>query len=142
MHSHYIAHLDISLGNLLTDHKFHYACIDYETSHRFDGLSNPRLSQIRGTEIPPEAERGEPCDPYKVDVWALAILILRACKVCFHHRHCTNQGLIVGQLAGYQIPELMHLTGYMLQDKPERRPSAAAVLMEFDRIVAAIQERS
>jgi serine/threonine protein kinase len=137
MHSHHIAHLDISLRNLLTDYNFHYACIDYETSHRFDCMSHPRLSGIRGTEMPPEAERGEPCDPYKVDIWALAVLILRACNVRF--RYCrVNKDWTARQLAGRQIPELVHLTRPMLQDNPDRRPSASAVLKEFDKIVAII----
>jgi serine/threonine protein kinase len=87
MHSHHIAHLDISLRNLLTDYNFRYAYIDYERSRRFDCMNNPRLSGIRGTEMPPETERGEPCDPYKVDIWALGVLILRACKVRFRYHH-------------------------------------------------------
>lgn len=82
MHRHHVAHLDISLRNLLTDYKGHYACIDYETSMRFDRVPYPRIRGPRGTEVPPELERNESSDPYKVDVWALAVLMLRACKVC------------------------------------------------------------
>jgi hypothetical protein len=55
--------------------------IDYEGSRRFDGMQNPLLYTLRGTEIPPELERGEAADPYKVDVWALGIFFLRACQV-------------------------------------------------------------
>lgn len=80
MHQHRIAHLDISLRNLLTDYKGHYAYIDFELSRRFD-VSNPRITGIRGTELPPECSHESFYDPYKVDVWALAVLILRACKV-------------------------------------------------------------
>jgi serine/threonine protein kinase len=84
MHKHHIAHLDISLTNLLTDYMGHYAYIDYEISRRFES-SDPTTHLIysyRGTELPPESGKDTPIDPYKVDVWALAVLILRSCKVC------------------------------------------------------------
>ncbi|KAF8636580.1 hypothetical protein AX17_003391 [Amanita inopinata Kibby_2008] len=81
MHGHHIAHLDISLRNLLTDYRGHCAYIDYELSRRFDGIDQPHVYGCRGTEIPPEFERAERADPYKVDVWALGVLILRACQV-------------------------------------------------------------
>lgn len=81
MHRHHIAHLDISLRNLLTDYNGRYAYIDFELSRRYTGTANPVIYGYRGTEVPPECERGERTDPYKIDVWALAVLILRACKV-------------------------------------------------------------
>lgn len=85
MHKHHIAHLDISLRNLLTDYEGHYAYIDYELSRRFDGADKPYIHGYRGTEVPPECEEGICNNPYKVDVWALAVLILRACKVCIRY---------------------------------------------------------
>ena len=84
MHSIHIAHLDISLRNVLTDYHGHYRYIDFELSRRYEDVSvgkEPRITGGRGTEIPPELERGEDSDPFKVDVWALAILILRASQV-------------------------------------------------------------
>jgi serine/threonine protein kinase len=81
MHKHRIAHLDISLRNLLTDYRGHYAYIDYELSRRFDPSQTALVYNYRGTELPPECEGGGEIDPYKVDVWALAVLMLRACKV-------------------------------------------------------------
>lgn len=81
MHEHRIAHLDISLRNWVTDFKGHYACIDYELSQRFLGTKGARIRGPRGTEVPPELESGLECDPFKVDIWALGILILRACHV-------------------------------------------------------------
>ena len=89
MHRHRIAHLDISLRNVLTDDQGHYAWIDYEGSHRFDSsIPNPRIQGLRATEVPPEHERGDASDPYKADVWALAVLILRACQVCIISSTC------------------------------------------------------
>lgn len=81
MHSHHIAHLDISIRNLLTDFNHHYAYIDFECSRRFDGILNPRVRGCRGTELPPEIERGESSDPFKVDIWGLGMLFVRACAV-------------------------------------------------------------
>jgi len=81
MHEHHIAHLDISLRNIVTDYEGHYAYIDYEASRRFNETAYPLIFGYRGTEVPPECERGEFIDPYKVDVWALAVMMLRACKV-------------------------------------------------------------
>ncbi|PFH54327.1 hypothetical protein AMATHDRAFT_72830 [Amanita thiersii Skay4041] len=123
MHKNSIAHLDISLRNLLTDFQGHYAYIDYELSRRFDGMDRPFIYGYRGTEVPPECERGEYYDPYKVDVWALAVLILRACK-----------------LTGYHVPELMHLIKPMLHEAPEHRPSIFAVLRAFDGMVSRISD--
>lgn len=83
MHKNHIAHLDISTRNVLTDFKGHYAYIDFEQSRRFDGITSPRIPRgYRGTEVPPECENDldETYDPYKVDIWALAVLIIRACK--------------------------------------------------------------
>ena len=85
MHAHHMAHLDISIRNLLTDYKAHYAYIDFETCRRYDGVQFPRIQGCRGTNLPPELERGDWADPYKVDVWALAVLIhhTSAVSVCY-----------------------------------------------------------
>lgn len=80
MHLYRIAHLDISLRNVLTDYHGQYRYIDFEMSRRFDS-ERARINGCRGTEIPPEIECGAESDPYKVDVWALGVLILRACQV-------------------------------------------------------------
>jgi len=123
MHKHCIAHLDISLRNLVTDYEGHYAYIDYELSRRFDGGGSICVPDFRATEVPPECEllNGDCPDPFKADVWALAILILRACK-----------------LAGYCVPELVQLTRPMLNENPEDRPSMQQVLCAFDKIVPTI----
>ena len=82
MHSHGVAHLDISLGNILTDCEGNYIYIDFETSRRYDrSIRLPRISGCRGTEIPPDVEGGEESCPFKIDVFALGVLFLRACKV-------------------------------------------------------------
>lgn len=80
MHEHGIAHLDLSLRNIVTDSMGHYACIDYETSRRFLDEA-PRIRQHRAQEVPPEFERGEVSDPFKVDVWALAVFFFQASQV-------------------------------------------------------------
>ncbi len=76
-----MAHLDISIRNLLTDYKSHYAYIDFETCRRFDDIASPRIYGCRGTNPSPELERGEWTDPYKVDVWSLGVMILQTCAV-------------------------------------------------------------
>ncbi|KAJ7709873.1 kinase-like domain-containing protein [Mycena rosella] len=123
MHKHRVAHLDISLRNLLTDYRGHYAYIDYELSRRFDGVDSLCIPSFRATEVPPECEllNGDCPDPFKADVWALAILILRACK-----------------LAGYCLAELVQLTRPMLNKNPCDRPSMDEVLRAFDKMVPTI----
>jgi len=121
MHRHQIAHLDISLRNLVTDYDGHYAYIDFELSRRFDSGSKPYICGYRGTEVPPECEDGICTDPYKVDVWALGVLILRACQV-----------------AGYQVPELVQLVRPMLFGNPDQRPSMRVVLQAFDHVIPLI----
>ncbi|KAF9227884.1 kinase-like protein [Gyrodon lividus] len=123
MHRNRIVHLDISLHNFLSDYQGRYACIDYELSRKVDDLIGPGGICPRGTEVPPELERGQASNPYMVDVWALAVLILRACKV-----------------AEFYVPELLHLTRPMLHGNPDKRPSAAAVLREFKRVVLSMAE--
>ncbi|KAI6166984.1 kinase-like domain-containing protein [Pisolithus thermaeus] len=98
LHRYHIVHLDISIYNFVTDYRGHYACIDYELSRRLD-IDGPQVFSLRGTEIPPELERGEASDPYMVDIWALAMLILRAC-----------------QATGYGIPELLQIARKRLGD--------------------------
>ena len=70
-----------AVRNLVTDYQGHYACIDYEASRCFEGVSEPRILIERGTELPPEMERGEGGDPFAADVWAMGILFLRALHV-------------------------------------------------------------
>jgi len=127
MHKHHIAHLDISLTNLLTDYMGHYAYIDYEISRRFESTdpATHLVYDYRGTELPPESGRDTPIDPYKVDVWALAVLILRSCK-----------------LTGYWVPQLMDIIKPMLDEDPSRRPSSSAVLQTFNKLVVSLQLQS
>ncbi|KAF7793134.1 hypothetical protein EIP86_004243 [Pleurotus ostreatoroseus] len=118
-----MAHLDISIRNLLTDYSSHYAYIDFETCRRFDGVPSPRICGSRGTNLSPELERGEWTDPYKVDIYALGMLILHA-----------------SALTGYDVPELKALTRPMLHEDFQRRPTALAVLRAFDNVVAGIKD--
>ncbi|KAJ7582674.1 kinase-like domain-containing protein [Mycena floridula] len=121
MHNYSITHLDISLRNILTDFRGHYAYIDFELSRRWEGKI-PRVYGSRGTEIPPECESGESeagHDPFKIDVWALAVVILRACK-----------------LTEFYFPELTDLVQPMLNENPDCRPPLHKVLEAFERIAA------
>lgn len=121
MHRHRIAHLDISLRNIVTDYEGHYAYIDFELSRQFDRSCTPLVHVFRATEMPPECDRNIGVDPFKVDVWALAVLILRACK-----------------LTGYWVPELMFLLRPMLDEEPNRRPSAVSCLETFNYITRTL----
>ncbi len=87
MHMHHIAHLDISPRNIVTDLCGRYAFIDYECSMRFDSTPEPRICRARIAEPPPEMERGEATDPYKVDVFGLGVMMLRTMKVDVDHYH-------------------------------------------------------
>ena len=88
MHSHNIAHLDISMRNILTNHKGQYCYIDFETSKHFPRRSHHgaplRINRLRASEMPPEIERGEESDPFKVDIWQLGMLILNTSRVRRH----------------------------------------------------------
>ena len=144
MHKHHIAHLDISLTNLLTDYMGHYAYIDYEISRRFES-SDPTTHLIynyRGTELPPESGKDTPIDPYKVDVWALAVLILRSCKVCLPIIFIIVSCSFSLQLTGYWVPQLMDIIKPMLDEDPSRRPSSFAVLQTFDKLVVSLRLQS
>ncbi|PPR08082.1 hypothetical protein CVT24_010543 [Panaeolus cyanescens] len=118
LHKNHIAHLDISLMNIVTNGRGQYAFIDYELSRRFDSNSSPLVYNYRGTEVPPECETKSGVNPYKIDIWALAVLILRACKQ-----------------TGFWVPELMQVIKPMLDEDPARRPSACTVLQTYDKLV-------
>ncbi|KAG2020193.1 other/AgaK1 protein kinase [Coprinopsis cinerea AmutBmut pab1-1] len=126
MHRHRLAHLDISIRNLVTDHQGRYAFIDFELS-RVLSEHGPYLYAPghQATEIPPECEKSDYFDPFKVDIWALGVLILRACKT-----------------SGLHIPELLLLTRPMLHDKPEQRPPASAVLETYDKMLIHMRPKS
>ncbi|KAM5531210.1 hypothetical protein V8D89_015128 [Ganoderma adspersum] len=119
MHMHHIAHLDISSRNIVTDICGRYACIDYECSMRFDSIAEPRIRYARIAERPPEMERGEPSDPYKIDVFGLGVMMLRTMK-----------------LTGYNVPELYPLIKSMICHKFEQRPSAQQVLFTFNTTIS------
>ena len=145
MHKHHIAHLDISLTNLLTDYKGQYAYIDYEISRRFDSTdpTTHLIYNYRGTELPPESGKETPIDPYKVDVWALAVLILRSCKVCLPDIFILDDCLCTfSQLTGYWVPQLMDIIKPMLDEDPSRRPSSFVVLQTFDKLVVSLRLQS
>ncbi|KIL00120.1 hypothetical protein PAXRUDRAFT_30035 [Paxillus rubicundulus Ve08.2h10] len=70
-----------------------------------------------GREGPrPHLERGQASDPYMIDEWALE----------------------PPQVAEFYVPEILHLTRPMLHHNPDQRPSAAAVLREFKRLVLSM----
>ncbi|KAF9013848.1 hypothetical protein BDQ17DRAFT_1418801 [Cyathus striatus] len=106
---------------LLTDYSGNYAYTDYELSRRFDGVVSPLVYGYRGTEVPPDCESGTSADPYKIDVWALGVLILRACNLTNHN-----------------IPEILQLVKPMLNEHAEERPSMNEVLKMFDALAAII----
>lgn len=81
MHRHHYVHFDIAIANVVTNQKGAYAFIDFELSRKFEPGSHFRPLGHRAAELPPECECREYSDPFKVDVWALGVLILRACKV-------------------------------------------------------------
>lgn len=90
MHAHRLAHLDLNVRNaVMNGHR--YACIDYETSRRFQE-DHPRIQGVRACELPPEVDRGGCWDPYKADVWASGMVIMRASQVGEpeYHSRCQN----------------------------------------------------
>ncbi|KAF8746040.1 hypothetical protein AX14_000111 [Amanita brunnescens Koide BX004] len=124
MHKHHFVHLDISAHNILTDYNGHCAFIDFERSRRFISTDQPILRNYRGTEVPPEYERQGYYDPYKVDIWALGILISRACKS-----------------TGYDSPEMRQFLRPILQEIPERRPTASSILDSFTNMLGHVSQR-
>jgi len=118
MHSHNIAHLDISCTNILTNCGGAYAYIDFELSRHFSAGDKSVVRGIRGTELPPEIERGEESSPFKVDIWALGQTILRAYKA-----------------SGLDIPGIMTFIQPMIHEIHSARPSARTILNQLDRMI-------
>lgn len=143
MHEHRIAHLDISLRNLVTNFNGGYAYIDFELSRNFEGILSPRIFGHHATEVPPECDNGTWCDPFKVDVWALGVLALRTCKV--GSSCCTTVSFFdpfyLFQMMEIDIPELIPLTAPMLNACPEARPQLLDVLKAFDAMTLKVRDR-
>ncbi|CCM02376.1 uncharacterized protein FIBRA_04471 [Fibroporia radiculosa] len=140
MHNYNIAHLDISLHNILTDDESRYACIDFETSRRFSGIGTPRIRAPRAAELPPEVEEGGWSDPYKIDIWASGMLILRAAKVGSRFLNIHNESSPFKQMTGNDFPELSSVVSPMLRDAYEQRPTAKEALASFDAMVCTIRK--
>lgn len=142
MHAHRVAHLDISRSNILTNCFGAYAYIDFELSRIFPpSLSSedplPAICCRRGTELPPEAERGDSTCPFKVDIWALGATLLCASRVCVCLRVVfffpTRTHFFVFQATGFEVPGLVPFLQPMLDESPRNRPSAKTLLHNFDQ---------
>jgi hypothetical protein len=85
-HSHRIAHLDISDGNLVSktiDGRRLFAFIDFECAIMY-GADEPGPLTTTGmvaTHPAPEQDDSIPYDPFKADVWQLGQLFERAMDV-------------------------------------------------------------
>ncbi|KAF9533013.1 kinase-like domain-containing protein [Crepidotus variabilis] len=125
MHTQCMAHLDISLRNVLSDRKGRFVFIDYECTRSFPQSAGlPFAQECYGTEMPPETEGRGRIDPFKVDIWALGVLMLRGSK-----------------LTGHFVPELMSIIEWMLQEDPCQRPTAQAVLQSFNSVLSSLKSR-
>ncbi|KAF8609856.1 hypothetical protein BDV93DRAFT_429930, partial [Ceratobasidium sp. AG-I] len=123
LHAKGVAHLDISCHNFLCNINQIIAVIDFETSRYFNPTERNRSSLVyphRTTEIPPEyqaegAESRKHC-AYKVDIFALGVLILRFAKS-----------------SGFDYPQLVLLAEPLVELNPLRRPTAAEALVWFQK---------
>ena len=135
MHRHRYVHFDLAIANIVTNQQGAYAFIDFELSRKFDNGSHFRALGHRATELPPECECKEYSDPFKVDVWALGVLILRACKVRKTPYLCLVLYLMGPQMTAYHPPELLPLVQTMVLDNPDQRPTACQALEAFNRML-------
>ncbi|KAG9097625.1 hypothetical protein FS749_005865 [Ceratobasidium sp. UAMH 11750] len=125
LHAKGFAHLDISCYNFLCNSRQKVALIDFETSHRTNpdpqNPTRPRLVYPRRTtETPPEfrtpgAYTRRHC-AYKLDIFALGVLILRFAKA-----------------SGFDCPQLVLLAEPLIGCDPVLRPTAAEAVVWFQR---------
>ncbi|KDN49014.1 hypothetical protein RSAG8_02367, partial [Rhizoctonia solani AG-8 WAC10335] len=131
LHAMGIAHLDISCHNFLCNSHKQVAVIDFEASRCFNETppTHPRcqtrshshsIYPHRTTEIPPEfrtedAHQRRHC-AYKLDIFALGVLVLRFAKS-----------------SGFDCPHLVLLAEPLIACDPMRRPTAAQALVWFHK---------
>ncbi|CAE7057416.1 unnamed protein product [Rhizoctonia solani] len=131
LHAMGIAHLDISCYNFLCNSDKQIAVIDFESSRCFNETATPRsgchtrshshsIYPHRTTEIPPEfrtegAYQRRHC-AYKLDIFALGVLVLRFAKS-----------------SGFDCPRLVLLAEPLVACEPMRRPTAAEALVWFHK---------
>jgi hypothetical protein len=124
LHSHRIAHLDISDGNILSGplekgvppHKRPFAFIDFEYSVIYP-KSNPGPYSVVGdiaTYTAPEMSSSVSYDPFEADIWQMGTLL----KIAAEER-------------GFNQDALVDLFQKMTRDNPEERPDAEGALFEF-----------
>ncbi|QRV99850.1 Tyrosine kinase specific for activated [Ceratobasidium sp. AG-Ba] len=126
LHAKGIAHLDISIYNFLCNANRRVALIDFEMSRRIEIktrlLSRNSQSHLvypqRTTETPPEfrtpdAHTRQHC-AYKLDIFALGVLILRFAKA-----------------SGFDCPQLVRLAEPLIECNPASRPTAAEAVLWF-----------
>ncbi|CAE6435946.1 unnamed protein product [Rhizoctonia solani] len=129
LHAMGIAHLDISCYNFLCNSNKQVAVIDFEASRCFNETAHSRcqtrsrshsIYPHRTTEIPPEfrtedAHQRRHC-AYKLDIFALGVLILRFAKS-----------------SGFDCPRLVLLAEPLVACDPMRRPTAVEALVWFHK---------
>ncbi|KAJ7150231.1 kinase-like domain-containing protein [Mycena filopes] len=135
LHAHHIAHLDISMNNILEyppgllippnpPEPPRYAFIDFGLSVMYNPESDPGPYRVTGnvaTYKPPELSKTVPYDPFKVDVWQMGEVLSLICK---------------DPDVEMAIPETFHaLLSEMKHDVPAERPTAAQALGKFLLIV-------
>ncbi|KAJ7123214.1 kinase-like domain-containing protein [Mycena filopes] len=134
LHAHHIAHLDISMNNILEYPPLlnppnppeppRYAFIDFGLSVMYNPESDPGPYRVTGnvaTYKPPKLSKTVPYDPFKVDVWQMGEVLSLICK---------------DPDVEMAIPETFHaLLSEMKHDVPTERPTAAQALGKFLLIV-------
>ncbi|KAJ7134582.1 kinase-like domain-containing protein [Mycena epipterygia] len=124
LHSHRIAHLDISDGNILAgppgEHKPKpqraYAFIDFELSIIYSESDRGPYSVTGSvaTYVAPEMSETVSYDPFKADIWQMGELLSLAAKE-----------------RGFEMESLVTLLAKMKHEIPDERPTAEQALAQF-----------
>lgn len=137
LHSHGVIHRDLKLGNLFIDHHMIVKVGDFGLATR---LTHPdeRKKTVCGTPnyIAPEILEGKDGHSFEVDIWSTGVILytLLVGKPPFESKDVksTYKRIIANQ---YSFPDhtpvcehAKNLIRYMLQPRPEKRPSLEATL--------------
>eukprot|EP00916_Digyalum_oweni_P019603 GHVL01032672.1.p1 GENE.GHVL01032672.1~~GHVL01032672.1.p1 ORF type:complete len:416 (+),score=67.11 GHVL01032672.1:128-1375(+) len=126
-HSHSLVHRDLKLENILLDEFNVCRIADFGLADNVIAAQNTHC----GTEayLAPEVLKGLPLDPYKIDIWALGIVLYAITQGCLPFSSSLDKKGVTRFHSNCGNNSLMLVIQSMLEEIPENRATLLQVMM-------------